>query len=321
MAERILTEEEITKGMVDDTELEIADFAFDDEEPSDDDGDTSLEQMDDDVPGEVEEGDDEPDETDDEPDAGEEDEGGEDDEARDEEQDDEAPDDTPQERSRLPSDRLRTERDRRRQIETELANARARIAAYEVSQQQQRSPPPPREEPQKPDIFLDPEGWAANQRAEIFQEIRAQHVNATLSAAHEEHGRDFEAAYRALTSLNPQDAMARAVVQRIWNAPNPGSALMRWHSQQRTINEIGDDPEAWFERKFQERMSDPDARRQALSNLRNEAMRGDGGRPRTATRLPRSLNSASGGGGRGRREADPSLYDDSDTSVFEYAMR
>lgn len=331
MAERIQTEEEITKGMLDGTEDEIAAYMFADDEPEDDDGDTSLEEMSD-VPGEVEEGDDEPDEIEQpEHDIGQETEEDEteDDEARaeDHEQETEDLEGTPQGRPEPPPSRvLREERERRRQTEAELANARARIAAYEVNQQQFRSSneaPLQHEDNADFDLmFSNPRAWAAQQRAEILTEIRAQNVNASLGAAHEEHGKNFEAAYRALTSLNPQDPLARAQVQRVWNAPNPGGALMRWHKQQQTFNEIGDDPDAWFERRLQERLNDPDTRRQTMASMRQDAMRGDGGRPRTTTRLPRSLNSASGSGGRGgRREADPDLYDDSDASVFAFAMR
>lgn len=333
MAERIQTEEEILKGQLDGTEHEIIDSIFSDDEPEDDDNDRSLEAMDDgDIPGEVEAGDDEPDETgEDEPgpdQEGDEEENLEDDEARseDHEQETEALEGPPQGRPEPPPSRiLREERERRRQIESELANARARIAAYEVQQQQrpsQEAPPQPDDASDLDLMLSNPRAWAARQRAEIMTDIRAENVNASLGAAHEEHGKDFEAAYRALTALNPQDPMARAQVQRIWNAPNPGGALMRWHKQQQTFNEIGGDPDAWFERKLQERLADPDTRRQTLASMRQDAMRGDGGRPRTQTRLPRSLNSASGSGGRGgRREADPDLYDDSDASAFEFAMR
>jgi hypothetical protein len=330
MAERIQTEEEILKGQLDGTEQEIADFMFSDDEPGDDDNDRSLEEMDtDDIPGEAEAGDDEPggqghdigqetDEDDDSP---------EDDDARAEahERETEAPDDTPQGRSGPPSRLLREANERRRQIEGELANARARIAAYEVAQtrQAQELQPPQVDDASDIDLMLsNPRQWAANQRAEILRDIRAENVNASLGAAHEEHGQEFEAAYRALLALNPQDPLARAQVQRVWNAPNAGSALMRWHKQQRTFNEIGDDPDAWFERRLQERLSDPETRRETLASMRQDAMRGDDGRPRTRTRLPRSLNSASGSGGRGgRREADPDLYDDSDASAFAFAMR
>lgn len=334
MVERVLTEDEI-KGMLDESDREGWAEVLGDE-PLDNEPDT-LSEMDNEF-SETEEGDDEPDEdeedADDEPEEDVEEDGDdeniEDDDARveDHERETEAPEAAPQGRAGPPSRLLREERAQRRAMENELANARARIAAYEVQQSHGQQRPGPQQAPRSeanapPDIILDPEGWAAHQRAEIMHEIRAHHVNATLNAAHEEHGRDFEAAYKALTSLDRNDPMARAQVNRIWNAPNPGATLMKWHRQQRTLSEIGDDPDTWFERKLQERLSDPETRRQTLRSMRQEAMTGDGGRPRTQTRLPRSLNSASGSGasGRGRREVDPDGIDGSDAAMLEYAMR
>jgi hypothetical protein len=122
-----------------------------------------------------------------------------------------------------------------------------------------------------------------------------------------------------LTSLNPGDPMARAVVQRIWDAPNPGKSLMRWYGEQKILRESAGDPAAYRQRVAREIMSDPEFRRQILSDMRGEATRADGGRPRTSTRLPKSLNGASGSGS--MHASNPDLYDGSDKSIFAFAMR
>ena len=94
---------------------------------------------------------------------------------------------------------------------------------------------------------------------------------------------------------------------------------MRWHGEQQILREAGGDPSAYKQRVAKEIMSDPEFRKQIIQEMRGEAERGDGGRPRTSTRLPKSLNGASGGGS--VRNADPELYNDSDRSAFEYAMK
>ena len=312
MAMQVPTEEEILAGAIAGTEQEIFDDANDRTEDENN-GDRSLEEMDD-VPGETEEGDDEPDEE--EPD-------GETDETEEEidaasEEDGEDPEPTQSEdRGRIPSSRLREETERRRAIENERDNLRAELAAFRVQQQQR--PQPQQEQPAKPDIWSDPEAWAADQRAQIANEFAARHVNASLAEAHETHGEEFVAAYKALTSLPQGDPIARATVQRIWEAPNPGKALMRWNGEQKILRQAGGDPSAYKQSVAKELMSDPDFRRQMLAEMRGEAERGDGGRPRTSTRLPRSLNGASGGGS-GQR-GDPDLNDPSDASAFAYAMK
>ena len=313
--QQVPTEEEIIAGAIADTEQEIFDEAL--EQPEDDnDGDTSLEEMDDGIPGDEEEGDDEPDATGEEGEEGEEEP---DDPDATTEQDDEAPQPAPEGRERIPSSRLREETERRRQIEQERDTLRTQLAAFQAALQVQQRPPPQQEQPAKPDFWSDPEAWAANQRAEIAREFTAKHVNAALSEAHEEHGDEFVAAYRALTSQNPQDPVARAAVQRIWDAPNPGKALMRWHGEQQILRQSGGDPQAYKQQVAREIMSDPEFRRQILSDMRGEAQRGDGGRPRTSTRLPKSLNGASGGGS--VRTGDPELYNNSEDSVFAFAMK
>jgi hypothetical protein len=72
---------------------------------------------------------------------------------------------------------------------------------------------------------------------ELQQRVQQQgenRVNASMTAAHREHGRDFEAAYRDLTSLDPQSPLARATVQEIINSPDPGRALLQWHGGSRS---------------------------------------------------------------------------------------
>jgi hypothetical protein len=57
----------------------------------------------------------------------------------------------------------------------------------------------------------------------------ASRVNASLGAAHRDHGRDFEAAYQNLTSLDPNNQAARNLVQSIYSSDDPGKTLMEWH--------------------------------------------------------------------------------------------
>jgi hypothetical protein len=59
--------------------------------------------------------------------------------------------------------------------------------------------------------------------------MQASRVNASLGAAHRDYGRDFEAAYKNLTSMDRNNPAARNLVQSIWDDPEPGKALMDWH--------------------------------------------------------------------------------------------
>jgi hypothetical protein len=58
----------------------------------------------------------------------------------------------------------------------------------------------------------------------------ASRVEASMGAAHHEHGAEFERAYKNLTSMDPGNTAARNLVQSIYNDRDPGRALMDWHS-------------------------------------------------------------------------------------------
>jgi hypothetical protein len=67
----------------------------------------------------------------------------------------------------------------------------------------------------------------------LRQEVDMHRVNNSLQYAHHQHGDEFERAYSELTSLPKTDAN-KALVQEIWNDPNPGNALMEWHGDKRS---------------------------------------------------------------------------------------
>src|SRR5258706_14131186 len=165
--------------------------------PDENDGDTSLEQMDDDdaptgdeEPTDEEEGD-EPDES--EEGEGEEGEGGEP-ESPDQVRGGDRQPEHGEDRRGVPPSRLREEADARRVAEAETRELRARLENLERNQ---RQPQKPQQQPEKPDMFADPEGWAQAQPAEIEANFAARHVNASLNDTAEEHGERFHEAYQA----------------------------------------------------------------------------------------------------------------------------
>jgi hypothetical protein len=299
-----VTEEEISRA-IKDTNQEIFDEAMGD--PSDEnDGDRSLEEMDeDDVGGEEEAGDEGADEGNEEvePEVGEEQSA--------------AEREPPQ--GRVPQARLKQEADARRAAEAEARAAqaearevRARLDALERGQKTEK-----KEAPAKPDMFADPEGYEkwvldqAEQRASARfeqqqQQRDEQRVNASLGeAARGARSFEFQAAYGKLQTLDPRDPNAQRTVRGIVNSSDPAKALFDWWDQN------GGE-------EFREGV-----RAQLIPNYRPQPQRGAPQRQPTQTeervfRLPKSLNGATGGA---HRVSDPDLYDDSESSVFAYATR
>lgn len=229
-----------------------------------------------------------------------------------------------QQEGRIPSSRLKAEADARRAADERATQAEARAAEVEKAAKAEiaainakldgvlaglnRPAPQPvkaAEKAKAPDMFSDPEGYQTWLRAEIkadlegaTQQQQERLLNSSLADAHEQHGKEFEEAYNALVR-NPNDPAIRAAAQRIMSDPlRAGRELMKWHGQQKTLAEVGADPNAYRTKietearaKF---LQDPEIRKQIVEDMRKEAA-GNGNNTRSITRLPRSLNGAAGG--------------------------
>ncbi len=319
------------------TEDEVFTDALGSEE-LDNDGDTSLEEMGDGLEGDAEEGDeaDEESEAEGESDAeaeGEEEnaetqaaEGQEQEPARDgsgrfQRQDD---------RGGIPSARLREEADARRAaearaqtLERQLAELNGRVT--EISARANAQPKQPEAQaPPKPDMFAEPEKYEAwlvaeaERKAEAKleqrfanyerqqQERESERVNQNLAdAARGDRAFEFGAAYNALTSLDRNNPQAITTVRKIYNSPDPASALFDWWDKEG---------------------GGPDYRERILAQLmprqrQGQPQRGNGQQQqprheiRPGQRLP-SLNAATGSNV--QQTGDPEMLDGSEASVFRF---
>lgn len=305
---REYTEEEIA-GAISNTEQEIWDEATG-ADPSENDSDRSLEEMDEDIPGaEDEAGDEEGEESEDGNPA--------DLEAQGDEQ--ASGEQEPPQRG-IPSSRLKAEADARRAAEAELRARDAEIRELRARQdalERGQKAPEKKDVPVKPDQFADPEGhekWLLDQaearameRFEARQRERdLERVNSSfVEASRGDRSFEFNAAYGKLSSLDSRDPQAQRTVRGIFNSADPAKALFDWWDQN------GGE-------EFRESV-----RAQLIPNYRPrpQPQRGasqDDARPQVVFRNPKSLNGATGGS---QRVSDPELYDDSEGAVFRYATR
>lgn len=344
---------------MDDTNKEIFSEAWGKEDlVHDETGDRSIEQMGEGLEGQHEPDEDEIDESDE--DEGEESDGEEDEESEQEtpaktEADKTAPpraETAKTEREgRVPSGKLREANERARaaeaalkelqtKVETERGTSRKEVDDLRAQMNgilaalQQRPQSQQQDEKKTdtvPDLFENPTAFVEHLQKGFQTELSARdrrldemRVENSMAIAHAFHKDVFEAAYQAVTTLDQKNLDNQATVRRIWTSPNPGEALVQWHKRNETLREVGDDPSAYKTRiRAEERealMKDPEFRKQLIAELRGEASGANGGEPRTAVRLPKSLNGAAGGNA-ASRESDPLMYDDSDSAVFQSAWR
>jgi hypothetical protein len=336
------------------TEKEIAGAAWDQEDTERDDSGRSLEDMGDGLEGQHEADDEETEGEDADGEAESEGEG--EGEAETAEQiaakakpgETEKPPERPE--GRVPSGKLREANERARALEAERDALKAQVdkskgdtqlsdrldqAMREIAALK-TAPRPPAAEPPKPevipDIFEDPKGFAEHltkgfqtELSKRDAQLANQRVETSMAIAHAIHKDTFEKAFESINKLNVQNPDDRMAVQRIYNSPNPGEALVAWHKRNETLSLVGDDPAAYRERVAKETredlMKDPEFRKQLIAELRGEAAKpGPDGNPRTITRLPKSLNGAAGSN-LGADRGDPSQFDDSEQAVADAAWR
>lgn len=322
------------------TEDEIFSDAMGDE-PLENDGDTSLEEMGEGLEGDdLEEGD-EAEETEAEPE-------GDGDEATEEEAEaaegEEATPETPRDqqgrfedrRGAVPSGVLREANEKRRAAEEreaakdrQLAEMRGRLDELSIRVNAPPKPAAVQTKTEKPDMFAEPEKYEqwlqeqADKRAEAKinerfgafeqrqQQERETRLNENLSlAANGERGFEFQAAYRAVTSLDPKVPQNRALVQRLINSPDQGKAFLDWFE---------DNGAEEFRESIAQQLGLVPGRRAPAQNGQRQQPRQQSQTPRHEVRLPPSLNTARGG--QRQQVQDPEMMDDTDNSVFAFATR
>jgi hypothetical protein len=255
-----------------------------------------------------------------------------------------------QTQGRVPSGKLREEAERRRLVEQQLETERTARAedrkSFEALQTQvqtltqllsgqRQSPPAAKEEtPAKvevPDIFENPQGFVDHIQnivreavAPVRGDMKKQAVETSFALAHATHKDVFGKAFEAINGLNPQNPDDRVTVQRIYNSPNPGEELVKWHKRSTALARFGDDPDAAEARIREETrnalLKDPEFRKQLIADMRGEAVTGENGAPRNTTRLPKSLARA-GGSNLGVDRGDHDRFDNSEQSVADAAWR
>lgn len=227
---------------------------------------------------------------------------------------------------RVPAGRLREQTEKARQAESERDALKAQLESEKAAsqkrldelnakfdgviaalKQQQPVQPKPEQKPDTPpDLFEDPKAFAeylqkGPQEAiqTIERRLEEMRVNNSMELAHARHGDMFAAAYKAFVEAGQRgDADTIALGQRILKSPNPGESLVQWHKRNEVLRQVGDDPAKYRESVAEETRkqlaADPEFRKQILAELRADAEIGENGKPRTITRMPRSLNGTAG---------------------------
>jgi hypothetical protein len=212
----------------------------------------------------------------------------------------------PQQEHRVPLAEHLSEREKRQAAERERDEERRQRESdrreLQALQRQIEELKKPKTEP--PDFYADPQAFVRSQLDPVQQTVQQQQEamidRFSRMMAVQQHGKDtVDAAYKALEDQVQANPAARFEAQRIWQSEHPYGELISWHKRQTALSEIGEDPAAYRQRLREELLKDPSFQAEVIAATKAAAQSPAAGQPRpqTTTRLPPSLNRATGQGG------------------------
>jgi hypothetical protein len=189
---------------------------------------------------------------------------------------------------RIPLAEHLTARERAYKAEQERDQYRQHLDAMQRQLAEMRYASQPKPEPAaKPDPLLDPDAYEAYIERKFEDRLLGERREQSMRMAQRSYRDEFPEAYRAA-----QVAMSQgdhALQARMHASGDPGETLIEWHREQRTVREVGNDPNAWLERKLEERLNDPAFLAKAIERARGAAG-GNGKAAAPRVNLPPSLS-------------------------------
>lgn len=207
----------------------------------------------------------------------------------------------------IPSWRLREEAEGRRQAEERARTLEERLRQVAAQLQQ----------PKAPDFFENPDQAVQAQITRVLQPVVEEQHRAMMAmgkmVASAVHGQDkVDQAEQAFLKARNEGSLDPADYERVVGSPNRYDAAVQWHQRQNVLSSVGTDPEAWFQKQLEARMSDPKFQAAMMEKVRG----GAAARP-SQIKVPPSLSKATSVA----RNTEEVEGDMSDASLFDYAMR
>lgn len=224
-----------------------------------------------------------------------------------------------QDEAHVPSWRLREEREQREATERRYQEAQANWQR-QIAELQARLP---KAETPRPDIFENPDAFVQQATQQQLDPVRSEIGKLrefySQRDAIKEHGLEkVRAAYKAIEDgMSRRDPETVAAYNRAMQSMDPYGTIVSWHQQREVYSQIGNDPNAWFEKQLEKRLSeDPQFAAQQLQRIQQITQQSSAGK-QTPHRvaLPPSLSRVSSA------QVATDDGDMTDASLFANAMR
>lgn len=218
----------------------------------------------------------------------------------------------------IPSWRLREEAEARRAAEARVAELEAGIRTHVRQQEATKGQ-------EKPvDFFDDPARATQDMVTQALSKVLEPHVKSTQRTlnylgqmtATQVHGKEaVSEAEKAVFDAMDAGTLTTAEYESIVQAPNRYDAAVQWHKNKKALETVGNDPEAFFQRRLDEMLADPAFQAKVVDKIKGAVSNGNGN-GNGQVRLPPSLSN--------RASAAPareSLGDLSDQSLWQHSWK
>ncbi len=190
--------------------------------------------------------------------------------------------------AQVPSWRVREINEEKRQLAERLTALETERNQWLADRQRLTSLEKPPEPAAKPDPLLDPDGYEKYLENKFEEKLLNNHRESSLSQAHRTYKTEFEEAYAAA-----QKQIDPALRARMQQSRDPGETLIQWHRENKTRAEVGNDANAYFDKRLEAYLSDQANQAKVLERIRGGAQSQSGAtRQASAVNLPPSLTRA-----------------------------
>lgn len=223
----------------------------------------------------------------------------------------------------VPSFRLKEESDAKREAisRAELAEKRANELEQTVQNLQrqffafQQQASQPQTEPQKVDLFENPEHWAQHQQRGVQSLLQQQSLQFSEQLARIKYGDElYDAADRAAQAVM-MSGHVDPNLAAVGRSQNPGVSLVEWFKRKQTLDRLGGmDVDKFIEQEIEKRAADPQFQNSILERARAQAKPNTG--PANPINNPPSLNRQTSAASN-----NPADDDESDGALLKSALR
>lgn len=152
-------------------------------------------------------------------------------------------------------------------------------------------------QPEPIDPYVDPEKFTDQRTRQAIDPIAKQMADTreyfSRKDAIRAYGHETVVnAYKAFeTATRTGDPRVAGLVQRVLSGPDPFEDIVTWHKRETALTTVGGDPNAWFEKELERRMtSDPEFKTRVATMQNGQPAPSQNGAPTSVVKLPPSLN-------------------------------